>query len=863
MTEASVLPSDHPEQLGPFVVDSVLGRGAFGTVYRAVDTRTQRTVALKVLHKSNLSPFTIRRLMAEEEALRSLEDDSFPWFPRVVEAGRFDGVPYLAMDHVAGGRIDAFCDARQMPVRERVELFRLVCLAIQKAHQHGILHLDLKPAHILVHDDVDPKGGPAPRIIDLGLARGVDRALVLDESTYGAALGTPGFMSPELSAGRKGDARSDVYALGVVLYWLLCGCKPKDADGESSSTAHGPDELLPRPDVRLQQELQKDPARAAGIAARRGESTASLRKVLGSDLGTIVMHAVEPDAKRRYQDPGELAVDLQRYLEHRPIPGRNERLYRARLFVRRNRTAVGVLAGASVALVLLISLLGTNLALAAEKQRAVATSLVRAGQIAAQRGRWHEALDFYRKAEHSGYEDTLELGIRRIEAHEACYERASAQALLDQLLPRAGNRRATLLLLRGDLGASRFDDPDAGLQDVRDALAFAETDPQALSPVELEYARSLLAEKPRDALEHLRLAHKLDMGNHRVNTSYAMAMLLLGDRDGLVRFSDVFLALNPNDEEAMYLGIVMLALTDRREAMEAAIFRVGEAFGPEAREVAQQIPATIGLIFWANPQLRANFIPGKREWWNFLTSITGILGRLVPLQRAIADRREQLEGQGLDSALVKVPPSIARCYKPLVDVAFHPPFRLDVVVNALASFQADQVDGMLLFMHTMALVQKGDLTAAMQRHAEAMSAQSFLIDRRTMLLFGCLLGAETFASLPAADVAARKEVHATALPWLEEASHREDWAPREMWALQRTATVLGAHDHARLLAQKWYMLAPDDFELGLAYAQSLAHDDALARADALVRSLEAKQADADEGARQRLGELRQYIDGHK
>ena len=220
---------DHPGELGTFLIESVLGRGAFGIVYRAIDTRTQRTVALKVLHRTNLSPFTIRRLQAEEEALRSLEDDSFPWFPRVVEAGRFDGVPYLAMEYVAGGRIDAFCDAERLDLRGRITLFRLVCLAIQKAHQHGILHLDLKPAHVLVQKGFDPKGGATPRIIDLGLAQGVDRALVLDESTYGAPLGTPGFIAPEVAAGKKGDARSDVYALGVVLYWLLTGCKPQEA----------------------------------------------------------------------------------------------------------------------------------------------------------------------------------------------------------------------------------------------------------------------------------------------------------------------------------------------------------------------------------------------------------------------------------------------------------------------------------------------------------------------------------------------------------------------------------------------------------------------------------------------------------
>ncbi len=861
---------DHPAQLGPFVIESVLGRGAFGTVYRGIDPRTQRTLAIKILHRSNLSPFTMRRLQAEEEALRSLEDDSFPWFPRVVESGRFDGVPYLAMEYVAGGRIDAFCDARQLDIHSRVSLFRLVCLAIQKAHQHGVLHLDLKPAHVLVQEGFDPKGGPTPRIIDLGLAQGVDRALVLDESTYGAPLGTPGFMSPEVAAGKKGDARSDVYALGIVLYWLLTGCKPREVaeatSGPGGASAHRPDEVLPRPDARWQEAMRKEPTQAVQISARRAESPASLHRALRSDLGTIVMRAVEPDPKRRYQDPGELAADLERYLEHRPIPGRHDWLYRARFFVRRNRTAVGVLTGAVAAMVALIVMLGTNLAQAKEimksataEQLANATSLLRSGEMAAQRGRWREALDLYEKAERSGYTDSLELGILRVEAYEACFETARAQQMLDALVlrPDSGRRRASLLLLQADLR----DSPDAHLDDVRTAIALADADPNALMPVDREYAKSLLAETPREALDCLRRARTHDASNYRVNCSYAMTMMCLGDLDGVIPFAALFQALNPDDEEANYLSVAILALGNRRAAVDDAIGTVRAKFGDAAGDLAEEAAETMNLIGWGNTQMRSQLTQSSASLSTLVWTVASLAAKVSSLQRAIAERREERTTAGRFEALVRMPPSVARCYGPLLQIASSRPFRPQAIGAALAHLQSGQVDGGLLYFHAMGLVFDEKPREALARLEQALQTPSIWIDRRTMLLFGCLLGAKTIDEWPATPPSdARESLRTKVLAWVQEAGGQEDWTPREMLCFFETAMLLKASNVAVPIGHKWYSLAPKDYRIRIAHAEVLALEGAVPRADALLGELEANQQEADAAAKIRLADVRRLVD---
>lgn len=863
---------DHPDQLGPFAIEAVLGRGAFGTVYRAIDTRSERTVALKVLHVGNLSPFTIRRLDAEAEALRSLEDDAFPWFPRVVDTGRVDGVPFLAMEHVAGGRIDAFCDARRLDLGGRVALFRLVCLAIQRAHQHGILHLDLKPAHVLVQADGDPQGGPAPRVIDLGLAQGIDRALVLDESTYATPLGTPGFISPEVVAGRKGDARSDVYALGVMLYWLVSGTTPWDVDAGGAAPAHRPDQLLPHPAARWRGIAEQDPARAAELAALRGETPAALHRQLAGDLGTIVARAVAPDPKRRYQDPGELADDLARYLGHRPIEGRRERFYRARLFVRRHRVGVGVGTGAMVALVALIGLASSNLALARanlEKEREllrqnqrVSSSLVMSGDAAAQRGRWNEALDYYRQAAEKGYPNRLDLGVREVTAYEACFQLNEARSILAGLfaLPEAEERRAKLLLLEGDLGASRFDAPEAGLISVREAVRLAELDAKALSPAELGYAKSLLAQTPSEALAHLRNAHALDGSNHRVNTSYAMTMLLMGNRDNAGPFAEVFRALSPDDEEAMYLSIALLALTDRPQGVADGIAQVATRFGPEAGELGRQIAATFDLIPWANDVVRANFTSNELGLGHTLRTIGTLLGKVLPLQRAITERSEQWTDQGHHTPLVKVPPSVAARYRPLIEVANQRPFRPQAIASALAGLRPEDVDGMLILIHAMGLVQVGDHRGALARVDETLRAHSFLLERRTALLFGCLLGAQARAVLPAADAAGRAEIAAITTPWLTEAIWQNDWTPPELVKLHAAAVVLGARELADLAARKAHVSFPDDFHLRILYAETLLADGAVARAETLTRELEAEQSTADADSLACLGRLRRHLD---
>ena len=253
------------------------------------------------------------------------------------------------MEYIEGVPITQYCDRNRIAIGQRLELFLAVCRAVQHAHQKGVIHRDLKPSNVLV---MEQEGTPVPKVIDFGIAKATDQWAV--EKTlltqFGQMVGTPEYASPEQAEVTTGDVdeSSDVYSLGVLLYELLIGTVPYDA---ASMRQAGLAEML-----RIIREEEAPPlsrklttmgAAAADIAARRQTDPASLRRLVDGDLNSIAMKALEKARERRYASVTELAADLQRYMEHRPVlaspPGR---LYRARKFLRRHRPAAfGAAAG--------------------------------------------------------------------------------------------------------------------------------------------------------------------------------------------------------------------------------------------------------------------------------------------------------------------------------------------------------------------------------------------------------------------------------------------------------------------------------------------------------------------------------------
>lgn len=280
--------ADAPERIGEFRIVSVLGRGGMGVVYRAEQEEPKRIVALKVIRESALSKDARRRFQHEVECLAKL---NHPGIAKVFAAGvaRESGVdlPFFAMEFIEGSPLIQYAERQKLPIRERLRLFVMVCDAVEHAHQHSVIHRDLKPDNVLV----DPVG--QPKIIDFGVARATNEDVERTTRTStGQLVGTVRYMSPEQCAGDSFDVdlRSDVYSLGVILFELLCGRLPYDvANKNLMQTAH----VI----------SNEEPVRPSSLVP-------SLR----GDVDAILLKSLEKDRARRYHSARSLADDIRNHL---------------------------------------------------------------------------------------------------------------------------------------------------------------------------------------------------------------------------------------------------------------------------------------------------------------------------------------------------------------------------------------------------------------------------------------------------------------------------------------------------------------------------------------------------------------------
>lgn len=429
--------------IGKYKLLEQIGEGGFGVVFMAEQQHPiRRNVALKVIKPGMDTRQVIARFEAERQALALMDH---PNIAKVLDAGTTEnpksearnpkqiqnpksenpnqadesvsdlepadlgfvsdfgfrasdfsaGRPYFVMELVRGLPITDYCDQKNLPIRERLELFLHVCHAVQHAHQKGIIHRDLKPTNVLVtlHDGV-----PVPKIIDFGIAKALGQQLT-DKTlftNFAQLIGTPLYMSPEQAelSGLDVDTRSDIYLLGVLLYELLTGTTPFHKDRLKQA---GYDEMRriireeepPKPSTRIstlgglpsRTSPASDPARqgptaeahatdVGTIANHRQSDPKRLSQLFRGELDWIVMKAIEKDRNRRYESASALTRDVERYLRDEPVQAcPPSAVYLLRKFIRRHKAALATAALASLVLFLTMTILAVSNIRIAKKQK--------------------------------------------------------------------------------------------------------------------------------------------------------------------------------------------------------------------------------------------------------------------------------------------------------------------------------------------------------------------------------------------------------------------------------------------------------------------------------------------------------------
>jgi tetratricopeptide (TPR) repeat protein len=310
----------HPSSIGSYRILGILGEGSQGIVYKAVQRFTRRLVALKILRGGPfLGEHGARRFEREIQALAAFRH---PGIATIYEAGQTeDGRRFFSMELAEGVRIDEFVRRKDLDIRERLELFKRVCDAVQHAHEKGIIHRDLKPGNIILDDHGQPK------ILDFGLVRMIEADAKRASTSLGSrhVVGSLGYMSPEQAQGKTEDVGppTDVYSLGVILFELLTGKPPYDI-GDS----------LPNAVLTICQTPPLCPA--------------AVNRKLRGDLQTIILKALEKEPSQRFQSVAEMVADIRRHLDGEPISIRSpSRLYSVCRGLRRH-PAVAIACGVTI-----------------------------------------------------------------------------------------------------------------------------------------------------------------------------------------------------------------------------------------------------------------------------------------------------------------------------------------------------------------------------------------------------------------------------------------------------------------------------------------------------------------------------------
>jgi serine/threonine protein kinase len=335
--------SNDGRRIGPYRVIRQIGRGGMGSVYLAAraDDTFQKLVAIKIIRRGLDTEDIIQRFRNERQILATLDH---PNIARLLDGGATeDGLPYFVMEYIEGEPIDSYCNSRRFNITERLKLFQGVCVAVSYAHQNLIVHRDIKPGNVLVNKD------GVPRLLDFGIAKLLAQGVATQTVTAYRAL-TPEYASPEQVRGETISTASDVYSLGVLLYWLVTGRGPYRTTSPSELEHTICEEQPERPSIAV----ARDAMAFSGGGSRRElpeGSLSKLRKRLEGDVDNIVLMALRKEPHRRYRSAEQLSEDIERHLGNRPVAARpDSRRYRAAKFIQRNKAWVATSAVAVLSL---------------------------------------------------------------------------------------------------------------------------------------------------------------------------------------------------------------------------------------------------------------------------------------------------------------------------------------------------------------------------------------------------------------------------------------------------------------------------------------------------------------------------------
>ena len=556
-------PSEGPGSIiGRYKLLEKIGEGGMAVVYMAEqEMPMHRKVALKLVKLGMDSEQVIARFEAERQALALMDH---PNIARVFDAGATEsGRPYFIMELVKGVSITDFCDKNHFNTQRRLDLFVGVCLAVQHAHQKGIIHRDIKPSNVMVtlHD-----GRPVPKVIDFGIAKATNQRLT--EKTlfthYAQIIGTPEYMSPEQAemSDLDVDTRTDVYSLGVLLYELLTGAPPFDvAYLRSRGYAEIQRIIREEEPVRPSTRISTLGAAQIEIADLRGASPETLRRLMCTDLDWIVMKTLEKDRCRRYNSVSEFTADIHRHLNHEPVlAGPPSTWYCLKKYVQRHKALITTLVAVGVALLmglcvstyLLVRVkLAMNTVITLEHQVETDRHLSTAKRLHAQ-GSYRAAL--------AEIEPSVQAGTANTEARLLC-----AQILFDLGRP---SEAKTLLTPLVDTepqiaGVAHYLLSQIRQDTTRDQAQEHREQANKLMPTSADAhaMRALAAITPDEALQWLNRALQLDPSHYAARESRALLYSSLRDFENMQEDAEALIILRSKD----YLGYALHAMAQREK----------------------------------------------------------------------------------------------------------------------------------------------------------------------------------------------------------------------------------------------------------------------------------------------------------